>query len=64
MTSNWRDTDMVEVFSPSRDDTHFRCEVVKRDCTNDEPHGIRLVRCFGRVLPVAYQHSRQRYVWI
>lgn len=61
----WRDRDTVRVGWLGRPEMgELDCEVIKRDRTNNEPHGVRIVQWNkGIKMEVAYCHSEQRYVF-
>ena len=65
MTMNWRDSDQVKVGYVNRPDLgEMFCDVIRRDRTNDEPHGVTLVRwAHGALMPVSWCHSQSRYVF-
>lgn len=62
---NWREQDEVMVGWVYRAELGMlKCEVVKRDRTNDEPHGVSLVRfAKGAICKVVYAYSQARYVF-
>ena len=64
--TNWRDREEVNVGWVGRPELGtLLCEVVRRYRTNEEPHGVRAVRCLGSgPFPVAFCHSENRYVWL
>lgn len=63
--ANWRDTDRVLVGWIGKPELGtLLCDVVTRDRTNDEPHGVSAVRwASGAVQKVAFCHSEGRYVY-
>jgi hypothetical protein len=65
MGKNWREVDEVKVGWANADLGTLTCEVLKRDQTNGEPHGVRLVRwAHGKPAKVAYSHSSNRYIFL
>jgi hypothetical protein len=66
MKTNWRDRDEVNVGWIGKPQLGtVPCQVVRRDRTNEEPHGVREVLCLGAgPFPVAFCHSEGRYVWV
>ena len=66
MSKNWREQDEVMVGWVMRPEIGaIKCEVVERDRTSDEPHGVRKVRwAKGAIAKVAYSHSSGRYLFV
>lgn len=66
MSMNWRDKDEVRVGWVGRPELGtLACEVLKRDRTNDEPHGVRVVRwAKGKPSKVAWCGSERGYVFL
>jgi hypothetical protein len=63
--TNWRDRDTVSVGWSGRPELGaIVCDVLKRDRTNDEPHGVALVSwCKGKPARVSFCHSEERYTF-
>lgn len=63
---NWRDEDTVLVGWVGRPELgNIRCDVVRRNLTNQEPHGVVEVQwACGALSAVAWCHSQERYVFI
>ena len=62
---NWRETYTVIVGWIGRPELDaLKCDVLKRDRTNDEPHGVTIVQwAKGKPSRVSWCHSQERYVF-